>query len=181
MKKRRKERTKQPRRRKRRRRRIPPLPLLVSCADAENLTGVGYRRLHQLATEGFFPMPREKIFELAALIKGIVAYYRDEKNRHRQAVDKLRAVKLERETQKIDLELRKMEGQTLEMEAVNEFLLHVSALQKTVLYSVLAKEYPPRITGKTQAEATVLGRETADKICEIFRGKMSEWLKSLQS
>ncbi len=153
------------------------LPSLVKIQDAELLTGLGERRLRQLATEGFFPQPIENRFALVELVQGVLAYYRDAKNRYRESVDRLKAAKLERETQKIELELRKMEGETVEMAAVNEFLLHVATLQKTALYQALQKEFPPRVVGLDEAEASVLGREVADKLCQIFSSQLAQWTK----
>lgn len=171
-----------PRKRHKRRLAAPPaLPTLVTVHDAELLTGLGERRLRQLATEGFFPQPVENQFDLVQTVKGVLGYYRDAKNRYRESVDRLKAVKLERETQKIELELKRMEGETVEIAAVNEFLLHVATLQKTALYQALQKELPPRSAGKTEPELAVLGREVADTLCAIFTGKLTEWTKNLKS
>jgi hypothetical protein len=160
---------------------VAPLPELMSVEDAEKLTGLGERRLRTLAAEGFFPQPIETRFNLVETVHGVLAFYRDAKNRYRESVDRLKAVKLERETQKIDLELRRMEGETVEIKDVNAFLLHVATLQKTALYQALQKELPPRAHGKTEPELAVLGREVAEKLCEIFSQKLTEWTKNRQA
>lgn len=157
-------------------RRVRGIPSMVEAPIIEKLTGLGERRLRQLAAEGFFPPAIENRFDLVATVQGVLAYYRDAKNRYRENVDRLKAAKLEREGQKLELELLRLEGQTLEASDVDTFLLHVATEMKLSLYQVLVKELPPRAAGRTDAELTVLGRETAEKLCAIFSGNHTRWM-----
>jgi hypothetical protein len=58
---------------------------------------------------------------------------------------------------------------------VDSMLLHVATLQKTMLYQALEREFPPKCEGRTASEISLLGRELADRLCEVFNTSVESW------
>jgi hypothetical protein len=100
-------------------------------------------------------------------------------NRITPARARLMEENLSKRNHLLDLEIAKQENRMIEAAAVNEFLGRVGATQKTVFYAMLEGELPPRLVGKTQPEMTIIGRETADKLCDIFSTELDRWLSAL--
>jgi hypothetical protein len=92
---------------------------------------------------------------------------------------KLLEENLRKKNHLLDLEIAKQENRMIDAAAVNDFLHKVAFTQKTVFYSMLEGELPPRLVGKDQAEMSIIGRETADKLCDIFSTELDQWLSQL--
>jgi hypothetical protein len=89
--------------------------------------------------------------------------------------------KLETEIKLNGLKIRKEEGRTVEIGAVEERDLHLSTLMKTMLYQRLGRELGPRGVGKDASQLNLLGEQVADEICEIFQQGIETWKTSLTS
>ncbi len=81
---------------------------IITTAEIEQLSGLGSRRLRQLADAGKFPAPRDGKWQLGLCVKGIVAHYREAGSP--DALDKARLLKLEAETRLIDQTHQEREG-----------------------------------------------------------------------
>ena len=77
----------------------------------------------------------------------------------------------------LDLEIAVKEKQSIDRNLVNGLLLRLGSLQKTVLFQKLEKEMPAKAAahGAPVAEMQILGRETADALCELFTQEMDKW------
>jgi len=78
----------------------------------------------------------------------------------------------------LDLEIAKQERSVIERAAVDALLLRVASMQKTILYQSLEREMPAKAAGRSAEEIAVLGRETADNLCEIFSREIEQWKQS---
>lgn len=143
------------------------------------LTGLTDRRHRQLADEGYFPHPKESQYVLVPTIQGMFRYYRELKDKAKGRLTELKELKTEREAERLRLENLRLEGKMVEIAAVNERDLHLSSLQKTILYQRLGSELGARGEGKNAAELNVLGLTVADEICDLFTQGVDEWQKTI--
>ena len=93
--------------------------------------------------------------------------------------EKLMCQMLRAKTHGIELQNAERENRMIEVSAINEFLLHVGTLLKTVWYRELENDLPPRLAGKTAPEMSIIGRETADRLCDIFSTELDQWISML--
>lgn len=84
----------------------------------------------------------------------------------------------EKQNRLLDLQIAKEERKYVERAEVNKLLLAVSSRQKAQLYAALEREYPGKVVGRTVSEISVLGRELADRLCEIFQQPVEQWQTS---
>jgi hypothetical protein len=80
--------------------------------------------------------------------------------------DELTAENLRLKNKKLELEISRIEGETLSREEVNEMLLTVASHQRAILYQAMENELPVACDGIPIAESRVKHRDTADKICD---------------
>ena len=83
--------------------------------------------------------------------------------------------KLETEIALNRAKLAKEERTVVDRDAVDEFLLHVATLQKTILYQRLGRELGPKGEGKTAQELSVFGQAVADELATIFSNSIEKW------
>lgn len=87
----------------------PQLPATIGGKVLEKLTGLGARRLRQLAALGKFPEPKRDRWQTVACIAGVIAHYRS-------AGDELRAAKLAKlraETELLEQTFAEREGRLI--------------------------------------------------------------------
>lgn len=94
------------------------------------------------------------------------------KGREREA---LLAASVEKRNRLLDLEIAREERKSVDRAEAEALFLHVASLQKTVLYAALERELPAKAEGRSASEIAVLGREMADRLCEIFAGPIDSW------
>jgi len=92
---------------------------------------------------------------------------------------KLLEENLRKKNRLLDLQIAAQENKLVSVEAINDFLHKVAFTQKTVFYAMLENDLPPRLAGKTAPEMSIIGRETADRLCEIFSTELDQWLSML--
>lgn len=77
----------------------------------------------------------------------------------------------------LDLEIELKERRVVDRSQVNQMLLRVASLQKTVAFQKLEHELPAKAIafGAPVEEMRGLGREAAEALCEIFAQEMTKW------
>ena len=75
----------------------------------------------------------------------------------------------------LDLEIANKERRSVDRAEVDSLLLHVGSLAKATLYPALERELPAKAEGRTAAEIALVGREIADRICEVFAANIEQW------
>ena len=77
----------------------------------------------------------------------------------------------------LDLEIALKERKVVDRSAVNQMLLRVASLQKTVVFQKLEHELPAKAVafGAPMDPMRTLGREAAEGICDIFAQEMEKW------
>lgn len=77
----------------------------------------------------------------------------------------------------LDLEIELKERKVVDRAAVNQMLLRMASLQKTVVFQKLEHELPAKAVafGAPMEPMRTLGREAAEAICEIFAQEMDKW------
>ncbi len=75
----------------------------------------------------------------------------------------------------LDLEIAEKERKVVGREDVDGMIHHAAALQKTILYSALERELPAKAAGRSADEIAVIGRDFADRLCEIFSTSIESW------
>jgi len=93
---------------------------IISTAEIEQLSGLGSRRLRQLADAGKFPAPRDGKWILGPCVKGIVAHYRTAGAM--DALDNARLEKLQAETKILELEHGELDGRLVDYDLALENL-----------------------------------------------------------
>lgn len=153
----------------------------ISAEKLSLLTGLTDRRHRQLAADGWFPRPERGQYELVKTLQGMFRFYREAQLNTRDRINELKAGKLQRETEKIELEMQRMSGATVKFSEVNDFMFQVAVKQKLLLYQRLHKQMPARANGLNASELSVLGRTMADAICEIMARDLEEWNRERKS
>lgn len=77
----------------------------------------------------------------------------------------------------LDLEIEQKERKLVDRSQVNQMLLRVASLQKTVAFQKLEHEMPAKAVafGAPVEEMRKLGREAAEALCEIFAQELTKW------
>lgn len=155
------------------------LPTLIPAADAEKLTELTDTRLRMIAGDGYFPLPVRAWYDFEKLIKGLLAFYRASLH-NRQPMTDARLAKMAAEKAKLDLEIRRLSGKSIDTKAVAEAFVKLGAGIKQQLYQGLEKEMPARagVDADTAARLAVLGREMADQIVEKMGASLKEWMEA---
>ena len=83
--------------------------------------------------------------------------------------------KLSQEIRLLKTKNAKEEKSVVDRGEMDELLLHISTLQRTILHQRLGRELGPKCEGKSAAEMNVFGTQTADEICDIFTQKLDQW------
>lgn len=96
-------------------------------------------------------------------------------NRVGKSRESLLTENLVKKNRLLDLEIANKERKSVDRGEVDSLLLHVAAMQKTVLFPALERELPPRAEGKTAAEIAILGREIGDRLCDVFTATIEAW------
>ncbi len=98
-------------------------------------------------------------------------------NRASKSREQLLVEKLTKENRLLELKIAKEERTVVERAAVDQMLLRLGSLQKTLLYQKLEREMPVKAAagGADVEQMRKLGMETADSICELFRQGMTAW------
>lgn len=89
--------------------------------------------------------------------------------------EELQKEKLRGEIRLNELKIAKEERTSVSRAEVDSLLLHVATMQKTILYPALERELPPRAAGRTAAEIGLIGREVADRLCDVFSSAVETW------
>lgn len=139
------------------------------------LTGLTDRRHHQIADEGYFPKPNRGEYALVPTIQGLFRYYRELSQKAKSKLVELNESKAESESKILRLKLAKEEKKSVDKSEVNALFLHVSTLQKTILYTKLERELAGRTVGRTAGEISAVGRSVADELAEIFTSEVAKW------
>jgi hypothetical protein len=93
--------------------------------------------------------------------------------------EKLLQENLRKKNHLLALQIAEKENRMVSTEAINEFLGRVATTQRAVFYGMLENDLPPRLAGKTAPEMSIIGRQTADKLCDIFSTELDQWLSML--
>jgi hypothetical protein len=96
-------------------------------------------------------------------------------NRTSADKEELQKEKLRGEIRLNELKIAKEERTSVSRADVDALLLHIATMQRTVLYPALERELPPRAEGRTAAEIGLVGREIADRLCDIFAASVESW------
>jgi hypothetical protein len=75
----------------------------------------------------------------------------------------------------LELEVARKEGRTVERTDMDTLHHKVFTRQKAVLFAALESEYPGKAVGRTASELRVLGRQLAERICDIFAQDVEGW------
>lgn len=77
----------------------------------------------------------------------------------------------------LDLEIAEKERKSVDRNAVNQMLLRMGSLIKTVSFQRLEHEMPAKALGMGAPVEDMrrLGRETAEALCEVFAQEMDKW------
>ena len=94
--------------------------------------------------------------------------------------EELLKANIEKRNKLLDLQIAKEERTVVDRTVVDEMLLRLGSLQKTVLYQKLEKELPAKAAahGAAVEPMQILGREIADGLCELFGQEMDRWQNS---
>lgn len=96
-------------------------------------------------------------------------------NRVEKPRENLMQEKLTQEIRLLKTKNAKEEKSVVDRGEMDELLLHISTLQRTILHQRLGRELGPKCEGKNAAEMNVFGRQLADELCDIFSGKIDQW------
>lgn len=149
----------------------------IAWAELEGVTGLSDRRHRQLAKDGHFPAPDNGQYDLMAVIKGLLKFYRET---HVSARTTLNDVKQENTVKKnrlLDLQIAKEERRMIPRADVDELLHHIGAMARTTLYQALETELPPRLDGMSASEIRPVTKAVADEICDAMKDIITRWKK----
>jgi hypothetical protein len=151
----------------------------ISAAELCKITGWTDHHHRRLAKKGHFPEPKRGKYLLGPTVRGVLRYAKrlSERGGH---LTELRAEKLRLEVKRLDLDIDRISGKTIEITTQAEFMLRVSTKLKIRLYQFLEKEMPARakVDPETAARLTVLGRNLADEMCETLARDFAQWNES---
>ena len=86
--------------------------------------------------------------------------------------------KLQEEIKLLKTKNAKEEKTVADRAEVDELFLHISTLQKTILFQRLGRELGPKCQGKTAGEMNAWGLQLANEIADIFTSKVEQWQSS---
>jgi hypothetical protein len=138
-------------------------------------TGLSQRRLQQLAAERFFPPPVGGIYDLEKAVTGMLRYYRELAEKAKGNIMELKQANLEKQNRRLDIEIKKIEGEMIEMRDVDEAFMRIGLLLKAILFAALEQELPAKASGKTPEEIRLIARGIGDRMCECFATERDKW------
>ena len=83
---------------------------------------------------------------------------------------------VEKKNRLLDLEIARKEGRMVDRSSVDALHHAVFTRQKAVLFAALESEYPGKVVGRTASEIRMLGRQLAERICDVFSRDVEQWV-----
>jgi len=153
----------------------PTEKLVLTADELSEWTGLTDKRHRQIADEGYFPPPDDGLYILGETIKGMFRYYRDQAGKAKGKVTELRQVNLERQNRRLEIEIKKIEGEMIEVREVREMFMRVALLLKSILFGALEQELPAKASGKTPEEIRMIARGIGDRMLDCLRNEQGTW------
>jgi hypothetical protein len=138
-------------------------------------TGLTDRRHRQIAAEGYFPAPVDGVYQLSKTIVGMFRYYREQAEKAKGRITDLRQENLEKQNRRLDIEIKKIEGEMIEMSEVDGAFMRIGLLLKAILFGALEQELPAKASGKTPEEIRLIARDIGDRMCECYAAERDQW------
>jgi hypothetical protein len=130
----------------------------------EAFTGLTDRRHRQLAKLGYFPPPERGLYQQVATIRGLFKYYREDRNIAATTLNQAKLEKLSAEAEMAKIKLGQARGDTIDREAVADFLQSWTAKLDMLLTSELETGLPNRLVGQPIEVLRYELRECHDRI-----------------
>lgn len=147
----------------------------LAAETLEAWTGLTDRRHRQIAEEGYFPAPVGGVYDLAKTVAGMIAFYRDQAEKAKGRITDLKQQNLEKQNRRLDIEIKRIEGEMIEMRDVDQAFMRAGLLLKSILFSALEQELPAKAAGRTPEEIRLIARDIGDRMCDCFKDVRDEW------
>ena len=140
-------------------------PDTIARSELAELLGVTPARISQLAGDGVFKPDSKGAYPEAESLRAACRLLRD-----RAGIDDLKSQKLERQTRLLDLEISRVEGESLDAVAVEKAWINIVLLTKQRLLRIPNKVAPRLPFCKSEADMeAVLQVEIDEALLELSR------------
>ena len=142
-------------------------PFTISGEKMESFTGLTDRRHRQIAKAGYFPSPKDGMYDGNLAIRGMFKYYAETRGEEKQNLSQEKYLKLKADRQLAELKLSQGRAEVVGADDVADALRRLGAKWDQVLTQKLETEIPVRMLGKDIVACRAEAREVHDEIREI--------------
>jgi hypothetical protein len=153
-------------------------PGAITSEQLEVLTGLTDRRIRQLAKLGYFPPPKNGVYQQVATIRGLFKYYREDHHNTSRTLNDAKLEKLKADAEMSRIKVQQAKREMISREVVADYLHAWAAKLDMLLTAELENNTPPIVVGLSVAEVRVEMRNVHDRIREATHRGLGAWEES---
>ena len=158
-----------------------PDSFIITGEKLESFTGLTDRRHRQIAKAGYFPPPKDGMYDGNLAIRGVFKYYSETRGDDTRNLAEEKYMKLRADRQLAELKLSEGQKSVIPIAAVTDYLSRLSAKWDQLLTQKLETEIPARLVGKDIVAARAEARVVHDEIREICNAGIVDAEKEIQA
>jgi hypothetical protein len=141
----------------------------------EALTGLTDRRIRQLAKAGYFPPPKNGVYQQVATIRGLFKYYREDHHNTSRTLNDAKLEKLRADAEMSRIKVQQARRETIDRNEVADYLRAWTAKLDLLLTAELENNAPNLVLGRPIDEIRSEMRQMHDRIREATRRGLRAW------
>jgi hypothetical protein len=151
-------------------------PALTITSEAlESFTGLTDRRIRQLAKAGYFPPPKNGVYQQSVTIRGLFKYYREDHHNTSRTLNDAKLEKLRADAEMSRIKVLQAKRETIDRDQVADYLRAWSAKLDLLLTHEMENNAPNLVLGQPIDQIRYEMKQMHERIREATRRGLKAW------